>query len=226
MSPRWPVSPAAHALGLLLPDEERQAALLCEGDEAFRTEVERFRAAAERLAALPPSAWAAPGEVPPLALAGFPPRPASARRRWRPVLLPAAAALLVGLGIVGGMALERGRSGPGAPAVSGERLVLAPVGAGGGGGRAALPLRPGGTADLLVHGLRPNRHHTYYEAWLMSDARHLVPLGTFTVGRDGRAHVRFAYGADPRRYRYVDVSLQPDNGSAAHSADSVLRAGI
>jgi hypothetical protein len=59
--------------------------------------------------------------------------------------------------------------------------------------------------------------------WLMTDDEHLASVATFRVGADGRARFRFHLGVDPRRYRYVDVSLEADDGDPAHGARSVLR---
>ena len=52
----------------------------------------------------------------------------------------------------------------------------------------------------------------------------LVAIGTYRVGSDGRADVRFHTSANPHAYRYVDVSLERDDGNPAHSGDSILRA--
>ena len=58
---------------------------------------------------------------------------------------------------------------------------------------------------------------------MIRDARRMVSLGTFTVGRDGRAVVTLPVTADPRRYPVMDVSIEPADGNPAHSGHSVLR---
>ncbi len=51
----------------------------------------------------------------------------------------------------------------------------------------------------------------------------MVALGSFRVDAHGDAVVRVPLPVDPARYRYFDVSLQPDSGDPAHSGISVLR---
>jgi hypothetical protein len=47
-------------------------------------------------------------------------------------------------------------------------------------------------------------------------ARHLP-------GADGRAKVELPLPVDPSRYRFLDISVEPDDGNPAHSSRSILR---
>ncbi len=180
-------------------------------------------------------------EVPPRP-AFTPSEPAVARPRrrrrlvLRPVLAAVAAAGLLGAGVGVGLLAGSGddttpapRSAPVRQTAQTDPWVLASLrplpgsGRAAATGRVAVTLHPGGRARLDVAGLAPTRDGSFYEAWLMTDDRHLVALGTFKVGPRGRARMDVPFGADPRAYRYVDVSLQREDGGPGHSGRSVLR---
>jgi anti-sigma-K factor RskA len=101
----------------------------------------------------------------------------------------------------------------GARAPAGERAFV------------TLPGRAAGTVDLRARHLPASAPGTYYEVWLMTDEHRLASVGTFRVPSSGTVHVRFAVGVDPAAYRYVDVSVERDDGQPAHSGTSVLRSG-
>jgi hypothetical protein len=50
-----------------------------------------------------------------------------------------------------------------------------------------------------------------------------VSLGSFRVGPDGRATLEVPLPVDPSRYRFLDVSVEPDDGDPSHSSRSILR---
>jgi hypothetical protein len=52
---------------------------------------------------------------------------------------------------------------------------------------------------------------------MMRDATHLVALGSFRVGADGRARVELPVTASPRRFPVLDVSREAADGDPAHS---------
>lgn len=60
--------------------------------------------------------------------------------------------------------------------------------------------------------------------WLLEGPRRTLPLATVSVPAGGAATVRVAVPADLRRYRHLDVSVEPRDGDPAHSGRSVLRA--
>jgi hypothetical protein len=59
--------------------------------------------------------------------------------------------------------------------------------------------------------------------WLMNSTRDLVAVTSFRVSSAGRARVTVILPVDPRRFRYIDVSLQRAAAGPEHSGDSVLR---
>lgn len=188
-----------------------------------------------RLQQLPPDAWE-PQPAPPLRISfGEERAPQAARepgrvRAWlthtftmRPLSAAALASVFLLLGVAGGVVL----SGDGSPtAQPAEELQL-----------AALPGAEGATAvaamggdldgmELRVSGLPPSKPGEYYELWALNTPEDLAPIGTFRVGEDGTADVKFALGIDPSRYQALDVSIEREDGDPGHSGDSVLRAPV
>ena len=62
-----------------------------------------------------------------------------------------------------------------------------------------------------------------YELWLMDSTRDLIAVATFRVSASGHAQVSLPLPTSPSHFRYLDVSLQPLDGTALHSSRSVLR---
>lgn len=158
-----------------------------------------------------------PAALPPLRL---PPR----RRALHPTVLASAAAVLVLLAVVLGRPLLPARQGP-APrtTVAPTTATLRPLA----GVRASgtVTMRgPSAAPEMAVEitGLpSPGRGH-FYEVWLLDPATaKMVAVGV--LGPGGTSSYRLP-GALVTAYSAVDVSLQPDNGSPAHSRRSVLRA--
>ena len=84
-------------------------------------------------------------------------------------------------------------------------MALAAVGDGPPGAHADARLRPT-TMRLTVSGLPRVGAGGFYEVWMMRDAGHLVALGSFRVGADGRARVDLPVTASPRRFPVLDIS--------------------
>jgi anti-sigma-K factor RskA len=184
---------------------------------------------ARRLERLPREAWDRPAPPP----APWPPdQPWRARGRGfslrlRPLPAALAATALVALGVAAGL-LAGGEGGGGeAPPVAGRdaQVALAPVDGRGSGARGEVSLAraPGGSATVTVAGLRPSSGRDFYELWLLGADGRLVSLGSFRVPRSGAAEVRVPLPVDPRRFDFLDVSREPDDGDPAHSKVSVLR---
>lgn len=76
---------------------------------------------------------------------------------------------------------------------------------------------------MRVRGLKPSARGDFYELWLLGDDGELVSLGSFRAPRSGAATVRVPLPVDPARYRYLDVSREPDDGDPGHSSISILR---
>ena len=171
-----------------------------------------------RLERLGPDEWR-PEPPPQLVL----PREAQAtprRRRaltLRPLPALAAALLLLAVGAGGALIATSGDEDPG------RTLALAPLTRGAGGDGKVEIARTGGRATLAVSGLAPSRRGEFYELWLLSPPGDLVSLGSFRVAAGGRAKLEVPVPVDPSRYRFLDVSVEPDDGDPSHSARSVLR---
>jgi hypothetical protein len=71
----------------------------------------------------------------------------------------------------------------------------------------------------------PAQPGTFYEVWLMDPSNaHLVSLGV--LDQAGHGEYAVPAGLDLTMYSAVDVSLQPMNGSPAHSKNSAVRGTI
>lgn len=185
---------------------------------------------------LPADAWNPP-TPPPLRLdfgADARPAPAPARRSFRawlagnltlrPVTAAALASVLLLVGVAGGLILGNGEDG-GAPTGTDAVQLAALPGATGATATASM----GGSLDgmeLKVSGLPASRPGEYYELWALNTPKDLAPIGTFRVGADGKADVRFALGIDPAKYKALDVSVEREDGDPGHSGDSLLRAPL
>jgi anti-sigma-K factor RskA len=187
-----------------------------------------LRDVAAQLRALGPEEWE-PAPPPPLRATAEQHAPVERRRPRRrgrfapglvrrPALAAAAALVLVALG-TGLVTLIAG--GDGSPVASRE-VALAAVGDGPRGAHAAARLRAN-TMRLSVSGLPRVGAGGFYEVWMMRDATHLVALGSFRVGADGRARVDLPVTASPRRFPVLDISREAADGDPAHSGHSVLR---
>jgi anti-sigma-K factor RskA len=170
-----------------------------------------------RLESLGPDEWRP--EPPPELVMPRAAEPAPRRRRTltlRPLPAFAVALLLLAVGAGGALIAGSRDSEPG------RTLTLAPLGQGAGEGKVRLA-RAGGRATLVVSGLGRSRPGEFYELWLLSPPGDLVSLGSFRVGAGGRATLEVPLPVDPSRYRFLDVSVEPDDGDPSHSARSVLR---
>lgn len=178
---------------------------------------------------LPKEAWDRPTPPPP-------PWPAEkarpARRRPRLVLRPVAAALasiaLLAVGIGAGLLLSNDDDGGAGGGGDLERVQLAPVvsAAENAGGVAELRPEAGGRATVELSGLRPSGDRDFYELWLLGDDGELVSLGSVRVPESGNATLDVELPVDPKQFRYLDVSREPDDGDPGHSTISILRGPV
>lgn len=225
----------AYLLGEL--DDDARAAFAAElgRDPALRAEHDALAPVVTRLETLPDAAWEAlpDGALPAPPAAPAPPQRGPRQRWWarrlvlRPAVAGAAALSLLAAGA--GIGLLAGGSpqpdaGPTVAQTPAARLTLQPIGSAGpaAGGRIAVAAGDHGSARLRVQGLARQPGH-FYELWLLDPDGKMVALGSFRVDAHGDAVVRVPLPVDPARYRYFDVSLQPDSGDPAHSGISVLR---
>ena len=70
---------------------------------------------------------------------------------------------------------------------------------------------------LIIHRLPATQPGDYYEAWLMTNIRQLVPIASFRVDANGEARLILQLPADATSYRYVDISLQSIAAGQTHS---------
>jgi anti-sigma-K factor RskA len=237
------IDPAEYALGLLTPDQEREARRLEREDPGFAAELRALRGVEARLTQLGTDEWDAAGP-PPLrldAITASPGAPAAAPLRereslWsrlarpfregsfgiRPGLALAASVLLVGLGVIGGLVL----GGDDQPATGGDVVALVRFGVGPAGASGSARVADiGGTREVTLDtsGLKPSAPGTTYEVWMIRDKQRMVSLGTFKVGDGGKATVTLPVTVNPADYPVMDVSIEPVGGPPQHSGKSVLR---
>lgn len=81
----------------------------------------------------------------------------------------------------------------------------------------------GNEFDLDVRGLPRAPAGSYYQAWVRSPTKGLVPIGTFHTGN---GVVRLWSGVDLREYPLLTVTLEAEDGNAASSGRRVLTAKL
>ncbi len=226
------IDPAEYVLGMLEGEELQEARRLEAQDQAFAAEVRALGRVGARLDALEADEWNSAPAIPPVPAPK--PAPEVRGRSWRerlgssftvrPVIALACAALLLGVGVGAGLLVAGGDDGPGASpgqVVALERFDDGPAGASG----QATVADIGGVPEVTIdtRGLAPSAPGTSYEVWMIRDAEHMVGLGRFRVGAEGRATVTLPVTVDTSGYPIMDISIQPDGGPATHSGVSVLR---
>jgi anti-sigma-K factor RskA len=229
----------AHALGELAAVERERLEQRLADDPDLRSRFAEARATVLALSQLPREAWETEEPPPAPALDLDPPTSAAARtlpdhagRRRRPRLLGGqvtmrplatvvAATALVALGVLVGVLVKSSSGSPTAPIVASAHL--APIANVDPSARAVFRLEADQTASFKVSGLAPTDSRHVYELWLMDSTRDLVSIATFRVGSAGRAQLTMTLPVSPSHFRYLDVSLQPLDGTAAQSKISVLR---
>ena len=149
--------------------------------------------------------------------------PAPARRRWwrrpglalRPLPAAAGAAVLIAVGVVGGIVLSGGDD---ARTVQGTVLVASAPQA-----RAALELSDK-ASKLTVSGMPPPPSGKVYQVWLKRPAQDPTPTtALFRVDAQGRADVEIQRGR-LKGIEQVLVTAEPDGGSMAPTSNPVIAA--
>jgi len=187
---------------------------------ALRAEVERLQALVGQLEGLPSAAWEHVGSD--AAPVGAPVRSLSRRRRRRPggSLRPAAFATAGALvaAVVVVAVLASGSSSTPAHTVLLSALSGAPPSS-----RATATITAAERVQVNVEHLRPTDPSHYYELWLMTDTTHLLPVASFKVNSSGAARLSLALPAPPKRFRYLNISLQRQGAGGSISNVSLLR---
>jgi anti-sigma-K factor RskA len=215
-----------YLLGELSPADHARVERAMRDDPAFREEVAGMRPLVADLESLPGEAW---GGTPVAEIPALPPLPPltsldrhRARRRLmlRPVVAVAASLAVLAVGIAIG-ALVSGRDGD-----AGPQIALARFGEGdpGASGVARVIASDGGALRLEVGGLAPSEGSQFYELWLLDGPRKAMSLGAFRVPDSGTADLTVPQPFPITDFRYIDVSVELEDGVATHSGRSVLRA--
>jgi hypothetical protein len=213
-----------HLLGEETDSDAAEARRRLDADPAVRARAARLAEVAATLHELSPAAWEVASRSP----SATPPRRELAgarKRRWyrvSPALTVALTVVALAIGVGVGALVWSGGGGSDSGAAA-RTVALRPLP--GTSARAAGSARVTSAGDLTlsVDRLPTTGAGHYYEAWLMTDDQHLVPLASFDVQGSGRARVTVPLPAPAARYRYFDVSLQTVTGGTAHSDRSVLR---
>jgi anti-sigma-K factor RskA len=223
----------AYALGELDAVENERLEQRLADDPDLRAQLRELDATVLALAQLPGEAWEREQPPPPPALgldaaksAPSPrgrrrPRLPGARRGLRPLATLAGAAALVAAGVLVGVAARSSSGSATAHIVASAQL--APIDNANHSARAVFRLASDRTARFAVSGLAPTDSNHVYELWLMDSTKDLISIATFRVNPDGRAQLTLTLPTAPSHFRYLDVSLQPLDGTAVHSKTSVLR---
>ena len=156
----------------------------------------------------------------------FEPAPPPKRSRRAAVLaiLGVLAVIIALIFILAGGDDESDSGGDGSPPAqnggpAGDTQELAPVN--GKRGSGTVEVTDEG-ATITIRGL-PDPKGGVYGVWLYSNVVRAEQLGTLPDG-SGELDVRLP--GDASEYRFLDVSLEPDDGNPNHSGDSVLRAPV
>lgn len=138
----------------------------------------------------------------------------------RSSLLLAVCAVVLGALAGSGLTWWSLHDDPAPSAVSGTPRALAPLIPAAAGSARLGDAGGHWSLDITVHGLP--RTSGYFEVWLMDrDHKKLISMGV--LGPDGHATLPVPANVDLRQYALVDVSIQPYDGSPAHSGKSVVR---
>ena len=187
-----------------------------QSDSAFRAQVESLRPLVGRLQELPVQAWSAPDEV-------QTERPSFYSRARRQFVVVGAVAAVAVVAATGGYLLNDSTT----PTQTGPSIVLRPIGAGAPrAAQATATMTASRHMNVDVSGLPPTRPGHFYELWLIGADKQVVSLASFDVTSTGHGSLNIPLPVDPRRFNYLDVSVQTVSAGPAHSGDSVLRAPV
>lgn len=147
--------------------------------------------------------------------------PRAARPWQRPALLAAAAVVVLGLAVAGGLRMVGGGT-----ETEGVEVALAGTeNAPGATAAAELRQQPAGfEVTLAVDGLPPAPEGTFYEAWLVGEPGK-VSAGTFHQ-RGDQDDIKLWLGVDPAGYDAITVTRQPVDGGTLAEGVVVLRGDL
>ena len=205
-------------------------------------ELARDEGGAERLQTPPPRVWdriaaaadadrspaVADGNGAPARAARGPGNRGGWRARWpRGRLATGLAGLAAGLiiGIGGAAGVAQLAKTPAARVVAQVELLPLPASGQFGDATGTAVMRATARQQLMVVTLHAPRAPGFYEVWLLArDGVSMISLGELNASQTGIFII--PPGTDLRNYSRIDISLQPFNGSTAHSKTSVVRGSL
>ena len=72
-------------------------------------------------------------------------------------------------------------------------------------------------------GLKPSTSKQAYQVWLYNDQKDATSLGFAAANKQGQLSGGATLPSDYRRFKFIDISLEPVDRNAAHSGNSVMR---
>ena len=205
-------------------------------------ELARDEGGPERLQTPPPRVWdriaaaagadrspaGADGNGAPARAARGPANRGGWRVRWpRGRLATGLAGLAAGLiiGIGGAAGVVQLAKTPAARVVAQVELLPLPASGQFGDATGTAVMRATARQQLMVVTLHAPRAPGFYEVWLLArDGVSMISLGELNASQTGIFII--PPGTDLRNYSRIDISLQPFNGSTAHSKTSVVRGSL
>ena len=141
------------------------------------------------------------------------------RRPHRRAWLGAAAVVVAGLAVGGGLLLSAGRSDKVVASTALTNNGLSPLGAESSGDAEILRRGSSYRLHIDLSGV-PNEPASYVEVWLIDrQVKGMISLGPF----HGDGDYAIPSGVDPAKYPIVDVSIEPADGVPTHSGVSIVR---
>ncbi len=141
------------------------------------------------------------------------------RRPHRRAWLGAAAVVVAGLAIAGGLLRSARREGNIVASTTLTNKGLSPLGAESSGNAEIIRRGSSYRLHLDLSGV-PNEPTSYVEVWLIDrQVQGMISLGPF----HGDGDYAIPSGVDPARYPIVDVSIEPADGVPTHSGVSIVR---
>jgi hypothetical protein len=91
-------------------------------------------------------------------------------------------------------------------------------------GRAVIAQQNGKTQILVsAIGLKPSTQKLAYQVWLYNGQKDAQSLGFAAANKQGQLSGGATLPNDYRRFKFIDISLEPVDRNAAHSGNSVMR---
>jgi hypothetical protein len=89
----------------------------------------------------------------------------------------------------------------------------------------AVIAQQNGKIQILVSaiGLKPSTQKQAYQVWLYNDQKNAKSLGFAAANKQGQLSGGATLPSDYRRFKFIDISLEPVDRNAAHSGNSVMR---